>query len=112
MAVLSVEHAQAASHQGKGWEQFTDALVQRLSNRREGLIFMLWGSYAQKESSPSCSRPSSPAQGPPSLAAVGPSRFLRLPALFSGQSPAPAAGSGTHTVASPTTNIQLEVIPS
>ena len=48
-AVLSVEHAQAASHQGKGWEQFTDALVQRLSNRREGLIFMLWGSYAQKK---------------------------------------------------------------
>ena len=48
-AVLSVEHAQAASHQGRGWEQFTDALVQRLSNRREGLIFMLWGSYAQKK---------------------------------------------------------------
>ena len=48
-AVLSVGHAQAASHQGKGWEQFTDALVQRLSNRREGLIFMLWGSYAQKK---------------------------------------------------------------
>lgn len=48
-AVLSVEHAQAASHQGKGWEQFTDALVQRLSHRREGLIFMLWGSYAQKK---------------------------------------------------------------
>jgi len=48
-AVLSVEHAQAASHQGKGWEQFTDALVQRLSNRREGLIFLLWGSYAQKK---------------------------------------------------------------
>ena len=48
-AVLSVEHAQAASHQGRGWEQFTDALVQRLSHRREGLIFMLWGSYAQKK---------------------------------------------------------------
>ena len=48
-AVLSVQHAQAASHQGRGWEQFTDTLVQRLSNRREGLIFMLWGSYAQKK---------------------------------------------------------------
>ena len=48
-AVLSVEHGQAASHQGKGWEQFTDTLVQRLSNRREGLIFLLWGSYAQKK---------------------------------------------------------------
>jgi len=48
-AVLSVQHAQAASHQGKGWEQFTDELVKRLANRREGLIFMLWGSYAQKK---------------------------------------------------------------
>jgi uracil-DNA glycosylase len=48
-AVLSVEHGQAASHQGKGWEQFTDTLVQRLSNRREGLVFLLWGSYAQKK---------------------------------------------------------------
>ena len=36
------------AQQGRGWEQFTDTLVQRLSNRREGLIFMLWGSYAQK----------------------------------------------------------------
>ncbi len=48
-AVLSVQHAQAASHQGRGWEQFTDELVKRLANRREGLIFMLWGSYAQKK---------------------------------------------------------------
>ena len=50
-AVLSVQHAQAASHQGRGWEQFTDELVKRLANRREGLIFMLWGSYAQKKGS-------------------------------------------------------------
>ncbi len=48
-AVLSVQHARAASHQGRGWEQFTDELVKRLANRREGLIFMLWGSYAQKK---------------------------------------------------------------
>ena len=48
-AVLSVQHAQAASHQGRGWEQFTDELVKRLANRREGLIFMLWGSHAQKK---------------------------------------------------------------
>ena len=50
-AVLSVEHAQAASHQGKGWEQFTDELVKRLANRHEKLIFLLWGSYAQKKAS-------------------------------------------------------------
>ncbi len=48
-AVLSVEHGRAGSHQGKGWEEFTDTLVDRLSNRREGLVFMLWGSYAQKK---------------------------------------------------------------
>ena len=48
-AVLSVEHAHAASHQGKGWEQFTDELVRRLANRNENLIFLLWGSYAQKK---------------------------------------------------------------
>ena len=55
-AVLSVQHAQAASHQGRGWEQFTDTLVQRLSNRREGLIFLLWGSYAQKKAAVTADR--------------------------------------------------------
>ena len=48
-AVLSVEHGRAGSHQGKGWEQFTDRIVQRLNETREGLVFMLWGSYAQKK---------------------------------------------------------------
>ena len=49
-AVLSVEHGRAGSHQGKGWERFTDAVVSRLVERRpEGLVFLLWGSYAQKK---------------------------------------------------------------
>lgn len=48
-AVLSVEHGQAASHQGKGWEQFTDAAVKQLGAHRDGLVFLLWGSYAQKK---------------------------------------------------------------
>ena len=48
-AVLSVEHSRAGSHQGKGWERFTDAVVGRLAAAREGLVFMLWGSYAQKK---------------------------------------------------------------
>lgn len=48
-AVLSVEANAAASHQGKGWEQFTDVLVQRLAAQRSGLVFLLWGSYAQKK---------------------------------------------------------------
>ncbi|MEX0619280.1 MAG: uracil-DNA glycosylase [Pseudohongiellaceae bacterium] len=48
-AVLTVQAGQANSHQGKGWEQFTDAVIQRLNTEREGLVFMLWGSYAQKK---------------------------------------------------------------
>jgi len=48
-AVLTVERGQAGSHQGKGWETFTDVVVQKLNDKREGLVFMLWGSYAQKK---------------------------------------------------------------
>jgi uracil-DNA glycosylase len=50
-AVLTVEHARAASHQGKGWETFTDQVVKVLSEKRESLVFLLWGSYAQKKGS-------------------------------------------------------------
>lgn len=46
-AVLSVEMARPGSHQGKGWEAFTDEAIRRLANEREGLVFMLWGAYAQ-----------------------------------------------------------------
>lgn len=48
-AVLTVQQSMAASHQGKGWEGFTDAAIDALNREREGLIFMLWGSYAQKK---------------------------------------------------------------
>jgi uracil-DNA glycosylase len=48
-AVLTVERGQAGSHQGKGWETFTDAIVELLNDEREGLVFMLWGSYALKK---------------------------------------------------------------
>lgn len=46
-SVLTVEAGRAGSHQGKGWEGFTDRIVALLNERREGLVFMLWGSYAQ-----------------------------------------------------------------
>jgi uracil-DNA glycosylase len=46
-AVLTVERGVAGSHQGKGWEGFTDAIVDLLKREREGLVFMLWGAYAQ-----------------------------------------------------------------
>ena len=48
-ATLTVEHAKAGSHQNKGWEQFTDAAIAALNSHREGLVFVLWGSYAQKK---------------------------------------------------------------
>lgn len=48
-SVLTVERGRAASHQGKGWEEFTDQAIARLNEHREGLVFMLWGSYAQRK---------------------------------------------------------------
>jgi uracil-DNA glycosylase len=48
-ATLSVEANKAGSHQKKGWEQFTDAVIDHLNREREGLVFVLWGSYAQKK---------------------------------------------------------------
>jgi len=48
-ATLTVEQGRAGAHQGKGWERFTDCAVQALNDQREQLVFMLWGSYAQKK---------------------------------------------------------------
>lgn len=48
-AVLTVESGNANAHQGKGWERFTDAAIDHLNREREHLVFILWGSYAQKK---------------------------------------------------------------
>jgi uracil-DNA glycosylase len=48
-AVLTVESGQAAAHAGRGWEWFTDHVVQKLGEQRENLVFLLWGAYAQKK---------------------------------------------------------------
>jgi uracil-DNA glycosylase len=48
-SVLTVEQGRAGSHQGRGWETFTDACIAHLNREREGLVFLLWGSYAQKK---------------------------------------------------------------
>jgi uracil-DNA glycosylase len=48
-AVLTVEDGRPGAHAGKGWEGFTDRVVEALANEREGLVFLLWGSYAQKK---------------------------------------------------------------
>ncbi len=50
-ATLTVEAHKAGSHQNKGWEEFTDKVIEILSNKKENLVFMLWGSYAQKKGS-------------------------------------------------------------
>lgn len=48
-ATLTVREHQAGSHQHRGWEQFTDAVIGTLSRERTGLVFLLWGSYAQSK---------------------------------------------------------------
>lgn len=48
-ATLTVQMANAGSHQNRGWEQFTDAAIVALNTQRTGLVFVLWGSYAQKK---------------------------------------------------------------
>jgi uracil-DNA glycosylase len=48
-AMLTVEKKNAGSHQKKGWETFTDRIIQLLSEKCEGLVFVLWGAYAQKK---------------------------------------------------------------
>lgn len=45
-ATLTVEAHRAGSHQGRGWETFTDAAISALNQHREGIVFLLWGSYA------------------------------------------------------------------
>ena len=48
-SVLTVRAHQAASHAGHGWEQFTDAVVRLVAERKQGIVYMLWGNYAQRK---------------------------------------------------------------
>jgi len=48
-SVLTVERGRAGSHQGQGWERFTDSVVLHLNEKKDGLVFLLWGSYAHKK---------------------------------------------------------------
>jgi uracil-DNA glycosylase len=48
-SVLTVEMGKAASHRGRGWEEFTDAVIGHINERTDPMVFMLWGSYAQKK---------------------------------------------------------------
>lgn len=48
-SVLTVEESRAGSHQGKGWERFTDRIIHTVAEEREHVVFILWGAYAQKK---------------------------------------------------------------
>ena len=48
-ATLTVENGQAGSHQGKGWEEFTDAVIDVINRQTDRTVFILWGSYAKKK---------------------------------------------------------------
>ena len=50
-SVLTVRAHQTGSHRNRGWEIFTDAVIKKLSDERENLVFMLWGSYAKSKAS-------------------------------------------------------------
>ena len=50
-ATLTVRAHQAGSHQNKGWEQFTDAVIKRISDNKSNIVFLLWGSFAKKKAS-------------------------------------------------------------
>lgn len=55
-SVLTVRAHNAASHAGRGWERFTDAVVKAIAERKQGVVYMLWGSYAQRKGSIANSR--------------------------------------------------------
>lgn len=48
-ATLTVRQGEAGSHQNKGWETFTDAVIQKVSDKKEGVVFLLWGGFAKKK---------------------------------------------------------------
>lgn len=50
-ATLTVRKAEAGSHQNKGWEEFTDAIIRSINDNHENVVFLLWGAYAQKKGS-------------------------------------------------------------
>ena len=84
-AVLTVRAHEAASHAGKGWEQFTDAVVKAISERKEGIVYLLWGSYAQRKG-----------------AIVDPTRNLILKCPHPSPSPPTTAFSAAGTSRKPT----------
>jgi uracil-DNA glycosylase len=85
-ATLTVRAGQAGSHQGKGWETFTDAVIKLISDQKKDVVFMLWGAYAQKKRSRHRQLQTLDPEDPTPLAHVYPTRGLvRQPPLQPGQ---------------------------
>ena len=80
-SVLTVAPGSPASHAGKGWERFTDRVIAELSARRDGIVFLLWGRYAQQKGAVSTLPPPRPHGSAP-VALLGGERVLRLPPLL------------------------------
>lgn len=84
-AVLTVRAHEAASHAGKGWEQFTDAVVKAISERKEGIVYLLWGQLRTAQRG-DCRPDAQPhTQVPAPLALLRQQRLFRLPALLESQ---------------------------
>jgi len=75
-ATLTVEMANAGSHQKRGWETFTDAAIAALNQYREGLVFVLWGSYAQKKGGMIDPKKTSGTEIGTSITVISTSRFF------------------------------------
>ena len=74
-SVLTVEMGRAASHRDRGWERFTDAVIREVNARQDPVVFMLWGSYAQKKASFVDASSPPRAEGAAPVAAVGAQRL-------------------------------------
>jgi uracil-DNA glycosylase len=84
-SVLTVEHGAAGSHQGRGWERFTDAVVAAVNAGRSPVVFMLWGAHAQRKGAKVDRGRHCVLMAPAPVTLIGPSRFYGLPPLQPGE---------------------------
>ena len=80
-ATLTVRAGKAGSHQGKGWETFTDEVIKVVNAKPEHVVFLLWGSYARKKKALDRYPPAHGDRVAPPVAAVRPQRLLRQPSV-------------------------------
>jgi len=84
-AVLTVRAHQAGSHRNKGWEKFTDRVIQTVNEKESPVVFVLWGNYAQQKIPADRYRQTRHRQSGAPLAVIGQQRLFRQPAIFQDQ---------------------------